>query len=80
VQAKELRKFLNESYLTLSLRAAAAATNDVDSVATQDADAKMIFNKFPVYLVDISCPPSSYDVTLDPSKTLVVFKVHPLQL
>lgn len=85
VKAKEVRKFINESYLRLSLRTGSAPTTlegeddaaNVSAVTSiQDADAKTIFNKYAVFLLDISCPPSAYDVTLDPTKTLVEFKVH----
>ncbi|ELR20444.1 MutL dimerization domain containing protein [Acanthamoeba castellanii str. Neff] len=83
VKAKELRKFINESYLSLSLRTVSALTTIEDHLdaangsavtSIQDADAKTIFNKYAVFLLDISCPPSAYDVTLDPTKTLVEFK------
>ena len=85
VKAKEVRKFINESYLSLSLRTVCVPTtiegeddaaNGSAVTSIQDADAKTIFNKHAVFLLDISCPPSAYDVTLDPTKTLVEFKVH----
>jgi DNA mismatch repair ATPase MutL len=78
-----LRKFINESYLQLSLRSVDSPASDEPSEAgdgpaattIQDADAKMIFKKYAMFVLDISCPSTEYDVTLDPTKTLIEFKV-----
>ena len=49
--------------------ASASASNTVSSISGQCST-----ETYGVYVINITCPLSEYDITFDPSKTLIVFK------
>lgn len=41
----------------------------------KDVSAKKIFNRYPIFALNLTCSPREYDITFDPAKTLVEFRV-----
>lgn len=76
VEAKQIVKLINRSYLQLSFHALEIIELD-PSKTPRDNDPKIVFNRYPIFLLDIASPPSEYDITFDPTKSVIEFKVQP---
>lgn len=54
----------------------ADARRVVTKLRTGNIAPKTVFNKYPIFVINVVCPPEDYDITTDPTKTLVEFKVR----